>query len=326
MTKNPIISVILPVYNAEKFVYQAIDSILKQSFTNFELIIINDGSSDRSNEIINGFTDERIKLIQNKKNLGLIGTLNKGFSLAEGDYIARMDADDISMPNRFEKQLNYLLSNPDIDIIGSNYCTFGFENNTVSTPSSHEQIKVEILFNNCICHPSVIFRAEALQENNITYNSEFLHTEDWNMWFEAIRNNLIIKNIDEVLLNYRLEGQNITARNRDTIKERYFKMYTLMLSPLFPDLNNNILELHWSLSQSEINNFTAKDINRYCKLLTNRMVASRYSKKETTRHITLKKNKLFFKHADYSFFKGLIFIIVNRQYKIINIKYLLSKL
>ena len=111
--KNPLVSILMPVYNSEKYLREAIKSILNQTFTNFELIIINDGSTDNSLKIIKSFKDNRIKIIKNKGNLGLIKTLNKGIDLAQGKYIARMDADDIAMPKRLEKQIAFFNENPD---------------------------------------------------------------------------------------------------------------------------------------------------------------------------------------------------------------------
>ncbi|HGF9542707.1 TPA: glycosyltransferase family 2 protein, partial [Acinetobacter baumannii] len=115
-----LVSVVLPAYNAELYLKEAIDSVLSQTFTDFELIILNDGSIDRTEEIILSYNDSRIVYVKNEKNLGLIGTLNKGINLAKGKYIARMDADDICLPERFKKQVDFLEKNNEIDLIGTN--------------------------------------------------------------------------------------------------------------------------------------------------------------------------------------------------------------
>src|SRR4051812_30773328 len=117
--KNPKISVVMPVLNGEKYLREATESILNQTFKDFEFIIINDGSTDRTEEIIQSFADPRIVYIKNEKNVGLSRVFNQGIRAAQGTYIARMDADDISLLHRFEKELEYLENNPKIDIVGS---------------------------------------------------------------------------------------------------------------------------------------------------------------------------------------------------------------
>ena len=115
---NCLISIILPAYNAEKYLKEAIDSILAQTYTNFELIVINDGSTDKTEEIILSYQDSRIRYIKNEKNLKLIRTLNKGIGLAKGKYIARMDADDISLPHRLKEEVEFMEAHPNIGEIG----------------------------------------------------------------------------------------------------------------------------------------------------------------------------------------------------------------
>jgi len=121
MKDEPLISVVMPVYNTEKFVAEAIESILAQTFTDFEIIIIDDCSTDKSWQIIQDFSekDQRIVTIQNSENQGLARSLNKGLKIAKGQFIARMDADDISMPQRFEIQLDFLKNHPDVGVVGS---------------------------------------------------------------------------------------------------------------------------------------------------------------------------------------------------------------
>jgi glycosyltransferase involved in cell wall biosynthesis len=121
----PLVSVILPVYNAERYVKKAIESILMQDYSNIELILINDCSTDNSEHEIFKFQDERIRYVKNEKNLGLIKTLNKALLLCQGEFIARMDADDIAIQSRIRKQLQFLLENKDFVLVGSNYRVFG---------------------------------------------------------------------------------------------------------------------------------------------------------------------------------------------------------
>ena len=116
---NPLVSIILPAYNCEKFIRKTIHSLINQTYSNFELLVINDGSTDATTSIIQSFKDTRIQLIQNEKNKGLIYTLNKGIELSKGKYIARIDADDICLPERLQKQVNWLEKNTQIAIVAT---------------------------------------------------------------------------------------------------------------------------------------------------------------------------------------------------------------
>ncbi|MFT5919102.1 MAG: glycosyltransferase involved in cell wall biosynthesis, partial [Granulosicoccus sp.] len=145
MNEIPLVTVLLPVYNAEKFLEQAIRSVLDQTFTEFEFLIINDGSTDRSEEIIVSFNDSRIRYIKNETNLKLIKTLNKGIEFASGKYIARMDADDISLPTRFEQQVALLEKQPEIGVCGTNCIIFTTKGE--ESPSQYASDNDEIKFN-----------------------------------------------------------------------------------------------------------------------------------------------------------------------------------
>ena len=133
----------MPAYNAEKYIAESIESILSQTFTDFEFIIINDASTDSTKEIIESFQDSRIILINNEQNLGVAKSLNIGIATAKGKYIARMDADDISLPERFQTQFNFMEKNPDIDICGSWARMFGDKDDCMQTLQNHEDIRDE---------------------------------------------------------------------------------------------------------------------------------------------------------------------------------------
>ena len=166
LLENPKVSVILSVYNGESFLAQAIESILKQTFADFELIIIDDGSRDKTRDIVNSFKDERIVLITNEKNLGLIRSLNKGIAAARGEFIARMDADDISDPERFGKQIVFLEKNPDIGVLGTAVRHTDAKGRDISVlvqPLSHGGILWKMCFECAIIHPTVMMRRNIFQ-------------------------------------------------------------------------------------------------------------------------------------------------------------------
>jgi glycosyltransferase involved in cell wall biosynthesis len=182
---NPLVSIIMPVYNGEKYLREAIDSILHQTYTNFEFLIVNDGSIDKSEEIIQSYTDPRIKYLKNQKNIGLDMTLNNTFMIAKGDYIARMDCDDLSHHMRLEKQVSFLETHIDYDLVGSQY--INIDQNRVpyeigAQLLNDDEIRYAIQSVNCFCHGSVLFRASFLKNNSIFYKHEFSPYEDYELW------------------------------------------------------------------------------------------------------------------------------------------------
>jgi glycosyltransferase involved in cell wall biosynthesis len=209
---NPIISVVMPVYNGGKYLKEAIDSILNQTLTNFEFIIINDGSTDNTEEIILSYDDERIFYVKNKTNLQIVKTLNKGIDLAKGKYIARMDADDISLPKRFEKQFRFMEEYPDIDVCGSYVKTIGSRQLIWRYPVSSQFIKVACLFFSPIAHPSVFGRTVFFQSNR--YNFDYQKAEDFKLWTSNIYKTNF-SNIPEVLVNYRLHDSQTGEKYSD---------------------------------------------------------------------------------------------------------------
>ena len=246
------ISVLLPVYNAEKYISEAVASILSQTYTNFELIILDDGSTDRSMSIIQGFNDSRIRIASNESNSGLIYTLNKGLKLAKGEYIARMDADDISLPTRFEKQVEFLDAHPEVGVLGTNYETFGKESKKSNLFCLNNEIRVVKYFENPICHPSVMIRKAVIEANNIAYRNDFLHMEDWGFWMDLSKHTEL-RNLPETLLKYRLEGQNITVKNHESLKARMFKLYQTFLPDLLSEIDENTYEKHWNFVKAKYN-------------------------------------------------------------------------
>ncbi len=205
------VTVLMPVYNGEKYLQEAIESILNQTFTDFELIIINDGSTDSTLDIIMSYKDPRIRLVQNESNLKLIVSLNKGIGLANGMYIARMDSDDVSLPQRLEKQVAFMDSHPEVGVCGTGIRTIDLNGEIIGEylfPSSHNVIKWRLFFDSPIVHPSTIMRRELLvQIGGYDIYSEYV--EDYDLW---IRLSKITKlaNLQESLLLLRKHGTNIT--------------------------------------------------------------------------------------------------------------------
>lgn len=197
------VSVLMPVYNVQDHVSEAVDSILNQTFKDFEFIIIDDASTDSTFEIINSYKDERIVLLKNETNIGLAASLNKGIKIAKGEYIARMDGDDISMPKRLEKQVDYLDKHPEVGVLGTYIKLFG----SVSTINKYFlkdiECKLQLLFGVPFAHPTVVFRKVIFTSSNLYYD-ESLHQygEDYDLWFKLSKFTNFA-NLPSILLKYR---------------------------------------------------------------------------------------------------------------------------
>lgn len=218
---NPMISVLMPVYNAEKYLCEAIESILNQTYINFEFIIINDGSTDNSLGIIKKYKyyDERIILLDRKKR-GLIESLNEGLSKTKGKYIARMDSDDISLPRRFEKQLAFMENYKEIGVCGTWIKTFGdIISSKKVRPSKDDQfLKTNLLFSVPFSHPSVMIRSEVIKDK-FQYNSKYDSIEDYKLWLDMSR---ITKfsTVEEILLKYRIVNTGISVTAEQDFSKR----------------------------------------------------------------------------------------------------------
>ncbi len=216
--KAPFVSIVLPVYNGENYLAQAIQSLLNQSFTDFELIVINDCSTDATEEVIHSFADPRIVYAKNERNMHLIPTLNKGLSLAKGKYIARMDHDDIALPNRLKKQVEFLEAHPEVMVLGTLIERFSDEGHSFQPklPIEPDDMAVSLLFFNPISHPSAMFRSWPVKEHGLQYNPNIFNAEDYALWWD-MRQFGDIKNYPEVLLRYREHPSQITVAQADTV-------------------------------------------------------------------------------------------------------------
>lgn len=207
----PRATVLMPVYNGEAFLRAAVESILAQTFTDFELLVIDDGSADGSADIVASYADPRVRLVRNDSNLGLVATLNRGIELARGAYIVRMDCDDVSLPERLQLQVEFMEAHPEVGVCGAWYLEFGDGvRRTTRCAPDHESIRCGTLFNPVVGHPTVILRRELLLENGLRYDAEFRHAEDYRLWADALRS-CRFANIPEVLLHYRLHPGQVTG-------------------------------------------------------------------------------------------------------------------
>ena len=211
-----IVSVLMSVYNEPKeWLISSINSILNQSFSDFEFIIINDNPTRPINSIVlNSYaiSDSRVKIFENKSNIGLTKSLNKGLKLAEGKYIARMDADDISLPDRFFKQVTFLDSNKEYVVCGTNFIKinkFKKKKKTVKLPESDTEIRNRLVLSTPMGHPTIMFRKSTLNRNNLFYDESLKYSQDYKFIFELSRLGKL-HNLQETLLKYRISENQIT--------------------------------------------------------------------------------------------------------------------
>lgn len=220
----PKISVIMPVFNGEKYLSEAMDSILNQTFTDFEFIIINDASKDSTEEIIKSYTDERIVYIKNEQNLGVARTLNRGLELAKGEYIARMDADDIALPERFKKQVNYMDEHEECVLCGSNVILFGAQEGITEMPSTDAEIRANLIFSTSFPHPTIMMRRSFVEENNLRYDLKCEGFEDYNLWVEfALLKKGEFYNFPTPMLKYRIHPHQVTQKELSPQKKEILK-------------------------------------------------------------------------------------------------------
>lgn len=221
----PSVSVIMPVYNAARFLREGVESILNQTFTDFEFLIFDDGSTDESPSILQSFDDPRIKLTISAENRGYVHWLNEGIAMAKGRYVARMDADDVSAKTRLEKQVQFLEKNPYYVLCGTNYEMFP-EGGVSSLPETDESIKIGLLSITPFCHPSVMFRREILEENGLAYSVQHMPAEDKELWGRLAPFGKYA-NLKEVLLRYRVHDQNMSYKPRTPGQQKIIDQATV---------------------------------------------------------------------------------------------------
>ena len=254
----------MPVFNGERYLTESINSVLNQSFKNFEFIIINDFSTDKTNHILSEYKslDNRVIIINNLKNKGIAYSLNEAIKISKSDLIVRMDADDVCMPTRFQKQFDYMSTNPLIAVSGTG-ALINNGNRLLKdyfipfTKDAH--IKAQLLFETPFVHPSIIFRKEVFFHNKLQYNSAYSRAEDYKLWteFSRISN---MGNIADICINYRVNRNSVSNKYKSVqlndaglIREEYFKQLGIPFTESELILHNRIpIYNDW---------FTLKDLN-----------------------------------------------------------------
>lgn len=263
MIQCPKISVLMSVYNGEKYLREAIVSILNQTFGDFEFIIINDASTDSSGLIIDSYLDARIKCINNEINLGLTKSLNKGIDTAKGEYIARMDADDLSHPERFAKQLYFLHKNSDVTICGTQINELGKMDQVSNFPLTHNEIKVELLSTNPLAHPTVIWRKKDFDDNGFKYDEAYRTSQDYELWSRVLYK-LKAANLKENLLQYRVHNKQVSVNQANYQTDNAIKIKVTQLNFLNIHPTEEELGFHLCMFNNEL--YVKRDANTIKKV------------------------------------------------------------
>lgn len=241
----------MSAFNQEDFIRESINSILNQTIKDFELIVINDGSSDNTLKILGSFTDKRIRIIENERNLGLIASLNKGIDAARSSpYLARMDSDDVALPERFFHQIEVLEKYSNIGIVGTGMRFFGkdIKERDRFFPESTDKIIPSFLYQNPLSHPTVMIRNELFSDISLRYDKNFYRYEDYKLWIDLI-NKCDFYNINKRLLFYRRHLNNEThTSNFDfekemSIKSMLYKCYAEKMDLIITEEEKRILGL-----------------------------------------------------------------------------------
>ncbi len=277
----------LPVYNAERTLRPTLESILGQQFADFELIVVNDGSTDGSAEIIRSFRDSRIKLVDNGENKGLIYSLNRGLDLAVGVYVARMDSDDIMQPQRLLRQLEFMESHTDVDICGC-ACEIFNDKGTCGKLLfwlKNDAICADLLFNSPLAHPTYFIRRSAI--GDLRYSSDYHYCEDYEFLSRFLLSGHKAANLPQKLLRYR-QSSNSMSRIGEKKKEQRYQLITGIQTRVLRNalgIGNNPyrLRLHYLLSQSDriqsmdLNEYPVREISRYLAAIESAARNKQYS-------------------------------------------------
>lgn len=224
----PTVSVIMPVYNAQKYIGKAIESVLGQTYEDFEFILIDDGGNDDSVEIAKGYADQRIKMYHNRRNMGIAFSRNLAIRKSSGKYIAIMDDDDISLPDRLKQQVDFMKYNPKIDVVGGRSSIIDETGKVISESEAmqenYKMNKVMFLFYNSFHNSETLVRKSLVDQYKICYQDHLLGMEDFRFWIDCARYGRI-SNINTEVLQYRVTKSNETGRVRQEQAEERRKLF-----------------------------------------------------------------------------------------------------
>ena len=233
---RPLVTVFIPMYKSEQYISECIDSILNQTYKNLEILVIDDGSTDNSVNIIKSYTDPRIRLLQNESNKGIPYTRNRGLQELKGKYLAVMDSDDISYLTRIEDQVEFMEAHPEVTVLGTFFETYRrFISSKFTRYRTPEELKVGLLFECQIANPTAMIRVQTLKDYGIQYNEECFVAQDYEIWTQIVKySSLAI--LPKVLHKYRWGHANVTQKSRQAKIERRKRIIS--------NIHNNMLDFY----------------------------------------------------------------------------------
>jgi glycosyltransferase involved in cell wall biosynthesis len=199
----------MPVLNGAAYLREALESVITQVYDDFEFIVIDDGSSDGSDQIVAGHPDRRIRFVRNERNLGIAASLNRGLEIARGDFVARMDCDDLCYPSRLGEQVRFLYEHPEVAVCGTWVEIFGDVAPAIwKYPQRHDEIVCGLIFECLLAHPSVMLRRSMLDGAGLRYDPSMSYAQDYDLWVRCAQR-LVLSNLPRVLLKYRVHGNSV---------------------------------------------------------------------------------------------------------------------
>ena len=254
---NPLVSVLMPVYKTAPYLSEAMDSMLHQTFKDYELIVLDDCSPDNAEEILDAYDDSRIVRYKGENNVGLSNVLNVGIEMARGKYIARMDSDDISLPNRLQIQVDYLEAHSEIDLVSVGMQLFGAKESVWIRERNPEKVKIEALFHSPVLHASSMWRKDSFERHGLRFRQEMVPAEDYDLWTRAMLKGLKLVNLPDVLYEYRIhEAQATLQTDKTAAKSREVQMAYLHESlPSLSDRNREAFPMKlWPVFFANLHN------------------------------------------------------------------------
>lgn len=243
----PLVSVVLPVKNGQDYLKGTIQSLQSQTFQDFEIILIDDQSTDRSVQIAVETETKKLKVLTTNHEGGLVNALNLGIQNSSGKFIARLDSDDLAVPTRFEKQVKLLHNEPKVIVCGSWAQTFGKSNRLLKYPQSSDAIRAQMLFSNPFAHPSVMMRRSAFA--NISYNKNYPVAEDYQLWTELSKIGELV-NIPEKLIKYRVHSGQVSERKAEIRRASVSRIYENLFNESGLDFSPDELALHFEIANN----------------------------------------------------------------------------
>ena len=264
----PLATFIMTAFNSADTIEESVKSILDQSFTDFDLIIIDDCSKDATSEIINSFNDNRIRYFRNQQNIHIAKSANKALQIADSEYILRIDSDDICYPDRLTNQLDFMKAHPETGVCGSYVRHFGLKNDVWKMPLKNKEIKAYMMFNNPLANSSVIIRRNVLKENDMIYRSVFSYPpmEDYDLWFRLI-DKTDFANIDKILIKRNLAKTSQSIVHQAKRKQALKQFFTEHLNDLFSVLSDEEKMAFVNLSVQDFGDLNDKKIGDYLSIL-----------------------------------------------------------